>query len=102
MLLVQRRVAPLREVRLIPCPRCNGSGQITPAAELLDRLTPREREIAGLIGRGMTNADIATELFLSPETIRTHAQNILKKLGLHQRLALVRFADEAGLLGSRP
>jgi DNA-binding NarL/FixJ family response regulator len=48
-------------------------------------LTRREREVAELVGRGLTNRQIAKELVLSERTVEKHVANILKKLGLHSR-----------------
>jgi len=50
--------------------------------EPTQRLTPREREVALLVGRGMTSGRIASELALSRRTVETHLRNILRKLGL--------------------
>ena len=61
-------------------------------------LSPREREVLGLLARGMRTSAIAEVLVISPETARTHAQNILAKLGLHSRLEAATFAIENGLL----
>ncbi len=55
----------------------------------LDRLTPRERQIAGMFARGSTYKDIASELPLAPATVRNHLQNIYQKLGIHSHDALV-------------
>lgn len=51
-------------------------------------LTRREREVAALLARGMTNRQIASELFVSERTAETHARNTLKKLGLRSRAQL--------------
>lgn len=66
-------------------------------AELLD-LTPREREILRLIAEGHTNAAIAEQLVISPHTVRTHMQNLLRKLGVHSKLAAVAAGLRLGLL----
>ena len=56
------------------------------ADELPDHpLTRREREVAELVGQGLTNGQIARELVLSERTVEKHVANILKKLGLHSR-----------------
>ena len=55
-------------------------------------LTPREREILLLVADGADNEAIAQRLVISPETVRTHTQNLLRKLGLHSRLEAAAFA----------
>lgn len=55
------------------------------AEELPTALTPREREVATLVARELTNRQIAACLTLSEHTVATHVRNILKKLGLHSR-----------------
>ncbi len=53
-----------------------------------ETLTPREQQIATLAGRGLSNAEIAAELYLSPMTVKTHMRNLLKKLGLNSKFEL--------------
>jgi RNA polymerase sigma factor (sigma-70 family) len=52
----------------------------------LNRLSPREREVLALLGRGWSNARIGRELRLSPHTVRAHVENLLVKLELHTRI----------------
>jgi two-component system nitrate/nitrite response regulator NarL len=52
-------------------------------------LSPREREIALLVGRGLSNKDVARELGLSPGTVKIHIHNIFQKLGERSRLRLI-------------
>jgi DNA-binding CsgD family transcriptional regulator len=59
-----------------------------------DALTPAETRIAGLVAQGLSNPDIAGELFLSRRTVQTHVSNILGKLGLSSRLQIIREAAE--------
>jgi len=70
------------------------SDQLTDPA--LDRLSVREREILGLLAKGWSNRRIAEECFLSLNTVRTHVQNVLVKLGVHSKLEAVAFALEHG------
>jgi DNA-binding NarL/FixJ family response regulator len=63
-----------------------------------DPLTPREREVLGLIGRGMANKVIARELNLSEKTVKAHVSNILAKLGVTDRTQAALYAVRAGLV----
>jgi two-component system, NarL family, response regulator LiaR len=70
------------------------------AAEAADRLavlTRREREVLVLLVDGRDDAGIAAELVISPETARTHVHRVLRKLGVHSRLAAVSLAAKTGL-----
>jgi DNA-binding NarL/FixJ family response regulator len=63
----------------------------------LDELTIREREVLGLIATGLTNAEIAQALHLSPLTAKTHVSRILMKLGARDRVQLVVIAYQTGI-----
>ena len=60
-----------------------------------DLLTPREADVLELLQRGLTNAQIAHELSIGVETVRTHARNIYSKLGISKRRDLARLGREA-------
>ncbi|HEX6393372.1 MAG TPA: response regulator transcription factor [Acidimicrobiales bacterium] len=64
----------------------------------LEALTDREREVLTLVASGLTNDEIASELYLSPLTAKTHVSRILSKLGARDRAQLVVIAYETGLV----
>lgn len=76
-----------------------------PEDESLGVLTSREREVLQLVAAGLSNAEIATELFISAATARTHVGRVLMKLGARDRAQLVVIAFQTGLVtpgGHRP
>lgn len=74
----------------------NGGANGPRAPEL--RLTPREREVLGLLAEGRSQAEIAEALVISPKTVSTHVQRLLGKLGVHSRAQAVARAFQLGLV----
>jgi DNA-binding CsgD family transcriptional regulator len=66
-------------------------------AQARTRLTPREREILMLLRGGLSNAEISAQLFLSPRTVSTHVERVLRKLGVANRVAAAVHATELEL-----
>jgi NarL family two-component system response regulator LiaR len=64
-----------------------------------ERLTPREREVLELIGRGLSNKRIALELGVSEKTVKTHVGHVLAKLGVADRTQAALYAVRAGFIG---
>jgi ATP/maltotriose-dependent transcriptional regulator MalT len=89
---VLRAVAPFLGIEAPPAP----AGE--PDADALDELSTREREVLGLVAQGLSDAQIAARLVISPHTVHRHVANILAKLRLPTRAAAAAQAARAGLL----
>ncbi|XNS27807.1 response regulator transcription factor [Citricoccus nitrophenolicus] len=72
----------------------------TPDVTVLGTLTDRELDVMRLVATGRSNAELAAELFLSEQTIKTHVSRILAKLGLRDRTQIVVTAYESGLVSA--
>lgn len=89
-------LAPRVTRRLIE--RFTAPAPLRPAPRALTGLTAREREVLALVGRGLSNQEIATRLTISPATAKAHVARLLHKLGARDRVQLVILAYETGLL----
>jgi DNA-binding NarL/FixJ family response regulator len=90
-------LAPSVTRRLIETFRREHTPSLAPPPELAE-LTDREREVLGLIARGLSNAEIAQQLVVSPSTVKTHVARILSKLNLRDRVQAVVLAYETGIV----
>lgn len=70
--------------------------------ESYDGLTPREREVLKLIAAGHSNRDIAEQLVISVNTVEVHRTRLMRKLDLHKRSELVKYAIRSGLIDLNP
>lgn len=72
--------------------------QANAAVNKYDLLTAREQQVFRLMVEGFSTAKIAKHIFLSPKTVEKHRSNIIKKLGIHETVGLVKYAMEIGIL----
>jgi DNA-binding NarL/FixJ family response regulator len=103
-LLAPRLTRRLIEAFVTGTPRGAAPAPNSGAGKTIERLTPREREVLSLVGRGHSNAEIAEHLVLSPLTAKTHVARLFSKLGARDRAQLVVTAYESGLVrpGAQP
>ncbi len=90
-----------RSVRFVFDSLADGPG-VRSAAARLERLSPREREVLELICEDVPTREIAVKLDISPRTVDAHRSNLMKKLGLHTTVGLVRLALAEGWVDRRP
>jgi DNA-binding NarL/FixJ family response regulator len=95
-------VAPSATRRLIERFLDTGAAARPEPDRRLEVLTDREREVLALMARGLSNAEIAGELYLSEGTVKTHVSHLLGKLGLRDRVQAVVLAYETGLVKPTP
>ncbi|AFV89237.1 MAG: response regulator transcription factor [Acidipropionibacterium acidipropionici] len=91
-------LAPEVTRRVIEARLGEGATGATASDPRLELLTPREGEVVVQVAHGLSNAEIAAALFVSEATVKTHISNSLTKLDLRDRVQLVAFAYEAGLI----
>jgi DNA-binding NarL/FixJ family response regulator len=65
--------------------------------EILSTLTEREKEVLGLVAQGLNNREIASSLFISEATVKSHVANLMNKLNLRDRVEMVLFALKSGM-----
>lgn len=70
----------------------------TKSSNIIQNLTPRESELLTYLAEGKTNGEIALDLCISPKTVSRHRENIMKKLNIHTRTELVKFAIRKGIV----
>lgn len=70
------------------------------AAETVGKLTPRQREVAGLVASGLTNMEIAQRLVLTPGTVANHVEGILRRLGFRSRTQVAALLGDTGVTNS--
>lgn len=82
----------IRKVRELP------SDRHVEATKALDALTERELEVAVAVGRGLSNAEVAAELFLSVPTVKAHVSRVFEKLAVTNRVQIALYVHDAGLV----
>ena len=102
-LLTAIRAAAIGEVYLYPSlakllVRDFLSGGRSPEEQTASELTDREQEVLTYLADGVNNEEIATALIISPKTVARHRENIMRKLNLHSRSELVRYAIRKGII----
>ncbi|MGW1374274.1 response regulator [Streptomyces sp. NPDC002446] len=94
--VTRRLIAEFASPRTAARPAREGAA---PDPAVLDALTPRERQVLGCLGRGLSNADIALRLAMAEATVKTHVSRLLAKLDLRSRVQAAVLAQELGVDG---
>ncbi len=98
--VVQQQLLAAATARPASAPQAvEAGGNATTPATLPDELTPREAEVLSLIARGLSNSEIATELFVSEATVKTHINHVFSKIDARDRAQAVHYAYTHGLAG---
>ena len=92
-----RKLSPEEAVGLVLANEPDDASRLGPRRGSSSALTRREAEVAALVARGLTNRDIAAQLFLSVRTVEVHVNHVLTKLGFRTRTQLAAWALEEGL-----
>lgn len=92
-------LSPSVTAQLIATVTSGSDGRRQRASQLLDRLTEREREVAVSVGRGLSNAEIAAQLFMGVATVKTHVGHVFAKLEVTNRVQVARTVHDARLTG---
>jgi DNA-binding NarL/FixJ family response regulator len=92
-------LSPSVTAQLIATVTSGSDGRRQRASALLDRLTEREREVAVSVGHGLSNAEIAAQLFMGVATVKTHVGHVFAKLEVTNRVQIARTVHDAGLTG---
>ncbi|MFF4949194.1 response regulator [Streptomyces chattanoogensis] len=95
--VTRRLIAEFAGTRTAPGGNRGGDA---PDPSVLDALTPREREVLGCLGRGLSNAEIALRLAMAEATVKTHVSRLLGKLELRSRVQAAVLAQELGVEGA--
>jgi DNA-binding NarL/FixJ family response regulator len=88
-------LSPAVTRQLIALVASEGGARHDGARDLLEALSPREREVALAVGRGLPNADIAAELHMSVATVKAHVSRLLVKLGVENRVQIALLVQDA-------
>lgn len=96
----QTMLAPNIAQRLVTWFRAQPEPQEAAVYAEVTELTPREREVTGMVARGMSTDEVARELFIGEATVRTHLYRVRTKLGVRDRAELVSLAYRTGLIHS--
>ena len=86
-------VAPSVTVRLLAA---FAHAQTSPARQPIEPLTAREEEVLVHVAQGRTNSEIATELHITPSTVKAHLASLMRKLGARNRVEVAMWAHETG------